>query len=363
MKTQIALIYGTRPELLKLIPIINQFGKKNKRILIINTGQHSEVVSELEVLFNIKPDIELTVQQLGYTNNKLISFLIEKVSDIIIQRNIKHVIAQGDTFSVLSASICAFLSKVKFYHIEAGLRTSKIGTPFPEEYNRRVISIGTTTHFAPTKHAANNLLKEGIDKESILMSGNSIIDLAQEIIREKKISITYDELVFITAHRRENLGVPIEKISLAVKTLATTYPHIKFHWSLHPNMAIKKMIFKNKPFPENLIFTDPLLYPDMIEKIAKAKLIISDSGGLQEEASAFFKKILILRDETERPEILNCGLGILVGAETNNIVNSFKKLQENDNFRVNKFINPFGNGKSSVKIVDRILEELKFDSN
>lgn len=231
--------------------------------------------------------------------------------------------------------------------------------PFPEEYSRRVVSLGSDVNFAPTALSQTNLLKEGTPKDKILLTGNTIVDMIQYILKKEKIEIEYQNKVFITAHRRENIGKPLQEISQAIKELATENPKVIFEWALHPNPNTRKIIFDvfEDKKPENITFTEPLPYLETIRKMATAKLIISDSGGIQEEAPSLRKRVLILREETERPEVLDCNCGILVGSELNKIKTEFYKIWNDENeFVFQTENNPFGDGKASQKILKRLLE-------
>ncbi|KFC23533.1 non-hydrolyzing UDP-N-acetylglucosamine 2-epimerase [Epilithonimonas lactis] len=359
MSQRIAIVYGTRPEFLKVFPLIDQFRLQNEEVLIINTGQHDDLLTKMEESFDVKPDFRLSVQSLDFTNSNLVAKLINSLSDLVHQENITKIVAQGDTFTVLASSIVAFMERRKFYHIEAGLRTADIRMPFPEEYNRRVVSLGSDVNFAPTTLSQNNLLKEGIPQEKVLLTGNTIVDLIQYILNKENIEIEYQNKVFITAHRRENIGKPLQEISQAIKELALENPEVIFEWALHPNPNTRKNIldvFEDQK-PDNLIFTEPLPYLETIRKMASAKLIISDSGGIQEEAPSLRKRVLILREETERPEVLDCNCGVLVGSDLQTIKTEFYKIWNDENefvFQTEK--NPFGDGKASEKILKKLLQ-------
>ena len=359
MSHKIAIVYGTRPEFLKVFPVIHQFRMQNEEIVVVNTGQHDDLLTKMEESFDLKPDFRLSVQSLDFTNSNLVAKLINSLSDLVHQENITKIVAQGDTFTVLASSIVAFMEKRKFYHIEAGLRTTDIRMPFPEEYNRRVVSLGSDVNFAPTTLSQDNLLKEGIPKDKILLTGNTIVDMIQYILEKENIEIEYQNKVFITAHRRENIGKPLQEIAQAIKELANENPETIFEWALHPNPNTRKIIldvFEDKK-PENLLFTEPLPYLDTIRKMASAKLIISDSGGIQEEAPSLRKRVLILREETERPEVLDCNCGVLVGSDLQKIKAEFYKIWNDEKefiFKSEK--NPFGDGKASERILKTLLE-------
>ncbi|MDF2552039.1 MAG: UDP-N-acetylglucosamine 2-epimerase [Chryseobacterium sp.] len=359
MNDKIAIIYGTRPEFLKVFPIINEFRKRNQKICIVNTGQHDSLLTEMEQSFDVQPDYQLSVQSLAFTNSNLIAKLIDEISNLVHQENIQKIIAQGDTFTVLASSMVAFLEQRKFYHIEAGLRTSDIKLPFPEEFNRRVVSLTADVNFSPTELAKQNLLKENISENNISLVGNSIVDMIQYVTKKENIAVEYKDFVFITAHRRENIGQPLRNIAQAVKELAEENPEAQFEWALHPNPNTRKIImeaFENGT-PKNINFTEPLSYLDAIRKMAKSKLIISDSGGIQEEAPSLQKRVLILREETERPEVISCNCGILVGTDIQKIKSSFNFIYNNpEEYIFKSENNPFGDGNSAEKIVKKVLE-------
>lgn len=359
MDDKIAIIYGTRPEFLKLFPIINEFRKLHVDICVVNTGQHDSLLTEMENSFGIIPKHRLSVQSLSFTNSNLIAKLIDEISNLIHKENIQKIIAQGDTFTVLASSMSSFLEQRKFYHVEAGLRTSDIKLPFPEEYNRRVISLTADVNFAPTELAKQNLLKENISESKISLVGNSIVDMIQYVTEKENISVEYKDYVFITAHRRENIGQPLKNIAQAVKELAEENPETQFEWALHPNPNTRSIIMEvfEKEAPKNINFTEPLSYLEAIIKMAKSKIIISDSGGIQEEAPSLQKRVLILREETERPEVINCNCGILVGTDIQKIKSNFNFIYNNpEEFIFKSQNNPFGDGKASERIVKKILE-------
>lgn len=359
MLHKIAIVYGTRPEFLKVFPLIDQFRQQEEEVFIVNTGQHDDLLTKMEESFDVGPDFRLSVQSLDFTNSNLVAKLINSLSDLVNKENITKIVAQGDTFTVLASSIVAFMERRKFYHIEAGLRTTDIGLPFPEEYNRRVVSLGSNVNFAPTSLSQDNLLKEGIPQEKILLTGNTIVDMIQYILEKENIEIEYQNKVFITAHRRENIGKPLQDISRSIKELATENPNVVFEWALHPNPNTRKIILDalEGEKPENLTFTEPLPYVETIRKMAAAKLIISDSGGIQEEAPSLRKRVLILREETERPEVLDCNCGILVGSDVQKIKSEFYKIWNNEKeFIFQTENNPFGGGKASEKILKTLLQ-------
>lgn len=359
MTEKIAIIYGTRPEFLKVFPIINEFNRIQQNITIVNTGQHDSLLTEMEKSFGVMPDFQLSVQSLEFSNSNLIAKLINDISNLVHQENIQKIIAQGDTFTVLASSMVAFLEQRKFYHIEAGLRTSDINLPFPEEFNRRVVSLTTHVNFSPTELSKQNLLNENISEHTISLVGNTIVDMIKYVTQKEQIQIEYQNRVFITAHRRENIGQPLRNIAQAIKELAEENPVIQFDWALHPNPNTRKIILEvfENGIPENVNFTEPLSYLEAITKMARSKIIISDSGGIQEEAPSLQKRILILREETERPEVITCKCGILVGSNIQKIKQSFNAIYHHpEEYIFKSENNPFGDGKSSERIVKKIIE-------
>ena len=355
MENKIAIIYGTRPEFLKVYPIILECLRRKINFITINTGQHTNLVTEMEKIFKFSPDYCLKVQNSNYNNTDLVASLLNNLSIILKKEKFNKVIAQGDTFTVLASSMMSFLEKIDFYHVEAGLRTNNIYKPFPEEYNRRVTSITTTFNFAPTNKAKLNLLSENIPKSKIIVTGNTIIDLLKHIIKTKKIKIKKGNKVLITTHRRENIGENLTNICKAISDLAKENPKIIFYWSLHPNPEVSSQVKKNfVSKSDNLKLIESLNYIENVKLMSECLLLISDSGGIQEEAPSLKKKILILRDETERPEVVDCGCGVLVGSDINKIKKEFYKELNSTND--NKFINPFGRGNSSKKIINKMIK-------
>lgn len=349
----IAIIYGTRPEFLKVYPLILEAKKRNIEVITINTGQHTSMLTDMENLFDFTANYYLKVQSKEFSNANLLAKLINDIAQVVKKDNIEKIIAQGDTFTVLASSVVAFLERRKFYHIEAGLRTDNVHFPFPEEYNRRVVSLASDINFAPTTLAANNLLRENISQSKIVVTGNTIIDLLQYVLKKENISLEYGNDVFITVHRRENIGKNMLSICNAIKELAEENPLINFNWSLHPNPNTRKFIFEAfQDVPKNIKFIEPLNYIEAVKLMAKSKLLISDSGGIQEEAPTLQKKVIILRNETERPEVLDSGCGILVGTDKNKIKEEFYKELK---VISNSFVNPFGDGDASQLIFDNII--------
>lgn len=357
MKKKLAIVYGTRPEFLKVFPIILEANKLNIDFVTINTGQHSSVLTEIEKQFDFTPNYNLKVQNLNYSNSQLLAKLISEIYKIISIEEITSIIAQGDTLSVLASSTVSFLENKLFLHIEAGLRTGNLLEPFPEEYNRRCTSVGTSIHFTPTQIANQNLLNEHVAEDNIIMVGNTIIDMLKYVLEKENIKIESGNSIMITLHRRENIGENINNVVLAIKELANENPELEFCWILHTNPTVRNQILTkfSIDLPKNINFIEPLDYINNIKLMAKSKLILSDSGGIQEEAPTLNKKILVLRNETERPEVIDCNCGVLVGSDIKKIKKEFYK--ELNSEVMHHYENPFGDGKSSQKILNYLLEK------
>jgi UDP-N-acetylglucosamine 2-epimerase (non-hydrolysing) len=339
----ILVAYGTRPEIIKLFPLIRQLKKQGLPFKTLFTGQHLDLYQDVKDLIP-HPDYKLnniheSTSSLAESFCRICS-LVEKV---ISKENFRLIIIQGDTTTACAIAQIAFYHQIKIGHIEAGLRTYDLSNPYPEEANRRVISLLANYNFAPTKRAYQDLKKEGVEK--VFLTGNTIVDALDSFEYE----IKFDNIVLITIHRREN-HKKLERIFNEINRAASKYPEINFIFPIHPNPKIQK--FKNMLKGDNLNVIEPIEYQKMLGYISRAMCIISDSGGLQEEAVYFGKRILVVRKVTERPETIDAGFGKLVDL---NIV-------EHMDWGLNRSnppgINPFGDGKSSIRISEIIKKEL-----
>jgi UDP-N-acetylglucosamine 2-epimerase (non-hydrolysing) len=359
---KILLAYGTRPELIKLAPLIFELKRrKDAKLLILNTGQHKEMVNDLEKLFCIKPDIQFNVMTHNQGLNSLLSGIIKKTTFVFDKFKPDVVIIQGDTTTVLSIGIAAFYANIKVAHVEAGLRSYDVYNPYPEEFNRRVISLFAKYNFVPTKSALQNLLKENVKPGTVFVTGNTIVDalyLVSKKINEKHTS-SGKRQILITAHRRENHGKGLKNICKAVKTILKTHTDVKFIWPVHPNPNVESIVRNELGHVKDVYLCKPLNYPELIKEIRDSYLIWTDSGGIQEEAPSLKKPVLILRTVTERPEVISSGFGKLVGTNAAEIVKFSNELLLNPKL-YNKMIsgkNPFGDGKASKRIADILLNE------
>ena len=366
--SKILIVFGTRPELIKLAPVIFEFKRRNlhENLILLNTGQHEELLAPYLKMFDIKPDFSLDIMVAGQNlSNLTAKAIIQLQSFLDSLKNTPNwpafVIAQGDTTTVMAASMVAFYNQIKFAHLEAGLRTHDLENPFPEEFNRKVAGITSDVHFAPTEISKSNLLREGFNENKIHIVGNTIVD-ALEIINNSlnkksiKLKPPLEEvfhkgnIILITCHRRENHGNNLQNIIRAIETLSAKYKDFNFIWTLHPNPNVRDVVknsaLKNKG---NVFLVEPLDYMELINLFHKTKLIITDSGGIQEEAPSFGIPVLVTREKTERPEGLLHNYSFLVGADVKSILKTFEETINRD-FEIAG--NPYGDGKASLRIVD-----------
>ena len=356
------IIFGTRPELLKVVPIIQEI--KNRDICakykIICTGQHKELIEELLKKFDVIPDITLPLNNYNLSLSETLSILLKEIQLFVSneKENIGYIMAQGDTTSCLAAAMVSYLNKIPFAHIEAGLRTYDLKKPFPEEYFRRIISLSTKIHFTPTTTAKFNLIKEGINEEKIIITGNTIIDLIENL-KDKPYKTDNKQIenflnsknnILITCHRRENQNNNFIKLISTIKDLALSFPELNFLWLWSKNPFVLASL-QNDSFSSisNISIIDPVNIFDMIHLYKSSKLIITDSGGIQEEAISFSVPTIVIREETERKEAINVGNSILVGNSSEKIKDAFRSLI---NIPHNIAINHFGDGKASIRIID-----------
>ncbi len=374
-KINILISFGTRPEGIKLAPIIkcieNQKDKFNLKVC--STGQHKEMLNQVLSLFEIKPDIFLNLMTENQTLSLLSSKLFKKMEKVIADTNPDIVLVQGDTTTAFLTALIAFYNKIKVGHVEAGLRTYDKYNPFPEEINRQLISKVADFNFTPTEKSFSNLLSEGIDSKTIFITGNTIVDSLiwmSKKIEKNKHKIESNEIfrklkngkaILVTMHRRESFGKDIENICYALKTIASKYDDIKIVYPVHLNPNVRKPVFEILNGIDNIILTDPLDYESFVWLMYNSFFMVTDSGGVQEEAPTFKKPVLVIRNKTERAESVDIGISKLIGTGIDSIVDNVSKLIDNKSI-YNKMVtnvNPYGDGKASEKIVDIIYNNLK----
>ena len=344
-----------------MAPVILELRKSAwSKTIVVSTAQHRDMVVPILSYFGINPDHELDVMRPGQDLSQLLSRILDQFDEILASIQPNLVIVQGDTTTVLGASIAAFHRKVPVVHVEAGLRTKNIYSPFPEEMNRRLVSRLATYHFAPTEQAQTSLLEEKVDRNHVHVVGNTAIDallIASKTPRQEVV----DDMILVTCHRRENHGGPISNIMSAIDTIARNNPSYEIVFPVHPNPNVSNVVRAVLGNVRNITLTDPLSYPEFVSAMRRCRFILSDSGGVQEEAPALAKPVLVLREETERPEAVDLGLNILVGANTEAIVLHAQKLIDDEAVyqAMARGISPYGDGRSSAKISEILSEVLR----
>ena len=360
----ITFILGTRPEAIKLAPLINLF-KENSffEIRVVITGQHREMVYEVLNIFEIKPDIDLKIMRENQTLNKLNSIILESLEIEFDKFLPDIVIVQGDTTTAYAAAMASFYKKIKIAHVEAGLRTENLYSPFPEEANRRLISQISDFHFAPTKLAEENLIKSKVPGK-VFLTGNTVIDALLYIANKNKIDEDRyqnktQKIILVTIHRRENWGSNIEDVCDGLKKLLDNYSDIRIILPMHPNKIIRDSIIDKLGVIDRVSLIEPLKYPELIEILKVCYLVLTDSGGIQEEAPSLGKPVLVLRDNTERIEGIKNGTAKLVGTRAERIFKEVKLLIDNSDAykKMSEAKNPYGDGKACEKILKIFIKE------
>ncbi len=338
MTIKVLTVFGTRPEVIKLAPLIRELeSQPDIKSLTCATTQQRDLQNGILNLFGIKPDYDLNLMKDGQDLYHITTAVLLGIKEILDKELPDYIVVQGDTTTAFSAALAGFYKKIPVIHIEAGLRTGKLYSPYPEEANRSLISRITTLHMAPTELAVHNLKQEGI-VANVHNVGNTIVDAIDwALTTHKPSNVDVQELlklskekVLITAHRRENFGQPMINICEAVHEICLKYPNIIFVWPIHPNPNVFNLVKERLSDLSNLHLVSPLDYVDLLWVIKESKLILSDSGGIQEESCILGKNILILREDTERPEVVSSGYGMLVGSNEELICSEFDRLIEQD---------------------------------
>ena len=372
-KKSILVVFGTRPEAIKLAPVIKAITQKSEifDLRVCVTAQHREMLDQVLALFNIIPDYDLDLMQSGQDLTDITVKVLSGLRDVLRELCPDYVIVHGDTTTTMAASLAAYYEKVKVVHIEAGLRTGNIYSPWPEEMNRKLTGAITHIHFAPTELSNKNLIGEGVSEDSIFITGNTVIDALYNVIEKiKQESALSNELenhfdflpannriVLITGHRRENFGEGFENICQALSQLSVNYPDVEFVYPVHLNPNVREPVNRLLNNMKNIHLIEPLDYLPFIHLMNKSYIILTDSGGVQEEAPSLGKPVLVMRDTTERPEAVEADTVKLVGTDKNMIIKSLSVLLD-DQDEYNKMSlahNPYGDGKASERIVS-VLE-------
>lgn len=371
MAKKILLIIGTRPEAIKLIPLYLELKKSNYNVQLVCTGQHIDMINQVLDFFDIKLDISLSIKRITHSLSELTSQLFLEMEKVLILNRPDLVIVQGDTTSAFVGGMCAFYNRIPVAHVEAGLRTNNKYSPFPEEINRTLISEIADFHFAPTEKSANNLRL--LYKENVFLTGNTVIDavhLAQDMLKKKSevYKDKYSEIlktgaknILITSHRRENLGQGLVDICEAIKELTKQFGDYNFIYPVHLNPKVKVVVHSYLKNISNVHLLDPLSYDELLFVMSNSKVILTDSGGIQEEAPSFNIPVIVMRDETERQEGIEAKCAVLAGTNKKSIVDAFSSIMNNPNLyeKMAKATNPYGDGTASKQIVKIIRDQKK----
>jgi len=374
MPRRIAVFMGTRPEAIKMAPVVAQLkASEHFQPLVINSGQHREMIQQVIDLFGISVDHELEVMRKNQSLAGLTSRLIEKIDRVLAETRPDMVLVQGDTTTVLCAALTSFYQQIPVGHVEAGLRTGNMRSPFPEEANRRLVSPLAQLHFAPTEAAKQSLLDEKIAVESIAVTGNTVVDAllmelerqelpnVQQQLRDKLAGLVGDDWrqrasILVTGHRRENLGDGFEQICAALAELGRRFPETLIVYPVHLNPNVLKVVHDRLGATENIRLIEPQPYAEFVTLAKTCRLILTDSGGVQEEAPSLGKPVLVMRDTTERPEGVEAGTVKLVGADAERIVAEASRLLTDETAyqAMANVTNPYGDGRAAERIVQQI---------
>ena len=361
------VVFGTRPEAIKMCPLVLEL-KKHKEIntIVCVTGQHREMLDQVLNIFSVVPDYDLSIMKPGQTLFDITSDILLNIRAVLNKECPDLVLVHGDTSTTFVSALASFYLQIPVGHVEAGLRTYNIHSPYPEEFNRQAVSIISSFNFAPTKTAYKNLLDEGKSKDTIYVTGNTGIDALKYTIRSDYSHPELDwasdsRMILITAHRRENLGKPMENMFRAIRRVMDEHPDLKAIYPIHMNPQVRKVASEILGNDDRIHLIEPLDVFDFHNFLSRSYLVLTDSGGIQEEAPSLGKPVLVMRDTTERPEGIEAGTLKLVGTSENSIYRAFSQLLL-DNVTYNKMShasNPYGDGHASERIVDILLGEFK----
>lgn len=362
-------VIGTRPEAIKVAPVVLEFQRFSEvcRPMLISTGQHKEILYQSLATFGLAPDEDLEIMQHGSSLAQVTCRALEGLDGLVVKHQPAFILGQGDTTTTLVTAMDAFYRNVPFGHIEAGLRTDTVRNPFPEEYNRRVASITTSLHFPPTIWSRDNLLREGYDPKTVFVTGNTGIDAVVLAGRQGEQPWYPDHkgrVVVLTTHRRENWGEPQRRIALAALQLVEAFPDVLLVTAMHPNPTVRDVLVPILGSHERVKLIEPPEYELFVKLMKRATLILSDSGGVQEEAPAFGIPVLVLRDTTERPEGVTAGTAKLVGTDTKRIFDEGNALLGDPAAykAMANAVSPYGDGKAAERIRYLVLKELGIDT-
>lgn len=361
---KVMLVFGTRPEAIKMCPLVNEL-KTRKSIItkVCVTGQHRQMLDQVLEIFGVIPDYDLSIMKDKQTLFDITTNILNKIKEVLEREKPDVVLVHGDTSTTFATALACFYMQIPVGHVEAGLRTYNIYSPYPEEFNRQAVGIVATYNFAPTNLSKQNLLREGKKEESIYVTGNTAIDALKTTVREDYTHPILDwakgsRLITLTAHRRENLGKPMHQMFRAIRRIVDETPDVKVIYPIHMNPVVRKAADEELGSDDRIRIIEPLDVLDFHNFLSRSYLILTDSGGIQEEAPSLGKPVLVMRDTTERPEGVKAGTLKLVGTEEETIYNEFKKLltDKSEYEKMSKASNPYGDGFACKRIADVLGE-------
>lgn len=362
LMNRVMVVFGTRPEAIKMCPLVKELESRSDiDVTVCVTAQHRQMLDQVLRIFRVNPDIDLNIMKEGQDLFDITSSIIIQMKDVINKVKPDLVLVHGDTSTTFATALACYYTKIPVGHVEAGLRTYKKYSPFPEEFNRQAVGIISDYNFAPTKYAADNLIKEGKEQSSIYITGNTVIDAMRYTVRDDYTHpelewIGNDKLILVTAHRRENLGTPMHNMFRAIKRVVEEYNDCKVVYPIHMNPLVRRIAEEELAESDRIHIIEPLDVIDFHNFESRCYICLTDSGGVQEECPSYGKPVLVMRDTTERPEGLKAGTLRLVGTDERNIYNNFKELLDyNEAYnRMSHACNPYGDGYASVRIADVI---------
>lgn len=368
MKKKIMLVFGTRPEAIKMCPLVNELKRRNGIATVVCvTGQHRQMLDQVLTTFNIIPDYDLSIMKNKQTLFDITTGILNGIKDVLKKEKPNVVLVHGDTSTTFVTALACFYLQIPIGHVEAGLRTHNIYSPYPEEFNRQAVSIISQYNFAPTKLAADNLIQEGRNSDNIYITGNTVIDAMQHTVTDDYSHpelewVGDDKLIFITAHRRENLGQPMHNMFKAIRRVLDEHHDCKAIYPIHMNPVIRQAAEEELGGCDRIHIIEPIEVLDCHNFESRCFLCLTDSGGIQEEVPSYGKPVLVMRDTTERPEGVRAGTLKLVGTDEETIYRNFKLLLENEREyqKMANACNPYGDGHASERIAD-VLEKGTYD--
>lgn len=360
---KIMLVFGTRPEAIKMCPLVKElYSRSGIQTLVCATGQHRQMLDQVLDAFEVKPDYDLSIMKEKQTLFDVTTAILDRFQDVLVREKPDIVLVHGDTTTTFATALSCFYLQIPVGHVEAGLRTYNLHSPYPEEFNRQAAGLLASFHFAPTERSKNNLLKEGKEPETISVTGNTAIDALKTTVREDYFHPELEwargsRLILLTAHRRENLGEPMHHMFRAIRRIVEETPDIKVIYPIHMNPVVRQAADEILGDEERIHLIEPLEVLDFHNFLSRSYLILTDSGGIQEEAPSLGKPVLVMRDTTERPEGIEAGTLKLVGTEEERIYQEFKRLltDPKEYEKMSTASNPYGDGFASKRIAD-ILE-------